>query len=351
MSSEENNVTVTEKLSLSEFLEPDTPEILEIKSLLGEECKYIEYLISIEYSIAHYYHKIDRKIEDKDITLLLKNIKKNYDKNISSFEHPLELLIVRNLVEALHQKPITHREFKLVLDYFISAIDNRSWLDDKQAYLKWLAHALNYFTEEEEKEYVKNVAKVASKLGLSDEEIGLLLLKESEYDYFEEDSEEKACEAGRGKYKLFKKEARPEKLRARFNSMSDAEKIEFLVEYGSDYFNLVESYINELVNQEKFEKVKELYNKIIEKDEDFLPLHFMMGIIFLERDPALAKFYFEQTLKVAKMGNDVPEDILKNLELEILALEAYLSEEKQHPRKKMKSGKKKHRQGFEKVIG
>jgi hypothetical protein len=340
MVSEEDVVIDENKTSLSDFLNPDTLEVKKLEILPGEEYKYIDYLKSIEYSIAYYYHKIDRKIEDKGITLLLKNIKKNYDKNISSFEHPLELSIVRNLVEAFYLKPITHQEFKLVLDYYISVIDNRSWPDDKQAYVKWLAYALNNFTEEEEKEYVKNVAIVASKLGISDEEISLLLLKEKEHDYFEEKDEGKAYKAGRSKYKLFKKETRQEKLKARFNSMNDAEKIEFFVEYGSDNFNLVESYINELVNQEKFEKVKELYNKIIEKDEDFLPLHFMLGIIFLERDPALAKFYFEQTLKVAKMGNDVPEDILKNLELEILALEAYLSEEKQHPMKKMKYGKK-----------
>ncbi len=211
MVSEEDVVIDENKTSLSDFLNPDTQEVKKLESLLGEECKYIDCLISIEYSIAHYYHKIDRKIEDKDIILLLRNIKKNYDKNISSFEHPLELSIVRNLVEALYQKPITHHEFKLVLDYFISAIDNRSWLNDKQAYLKWLAHALNYFTEEEEQEYVKNVTKVASKLGLSDEEISLLLLKESEYDYFEEDDIDKACEAGRGKYKLFKKESQARK--------------------------------------------------------------------------------------------------------------------------------------------
>ncbi len=348
MVSEEDVVIDENKTSLSDFLNSDTPEVKKLESLLGEEYKYIDYLISIEYSIALHYYKYDRKIEDKDVILLLRNIKKNYDKNISSFKHPLELTIVRNLVEALYLKPITHQEFKLVLDYFISAIENRSWLGDKQAYLKWLAHALNYFTEEEEKEYEKNVSLVASKLGLSDEEISLLLLKESEYDYFEEDKGDKACKAGRGKYKLFKKESRPEKLEARFNSMNDAEKIEFLVEYGSDYFNIVESYINELVNQEKFEKIKELYNKIIEKDEDFLPLHFMMGIIFLERDPTLAKFYFEQTLKVAEMGDDVPEDILQSLKREILALEAYLSEEKQPSRKKMKSGKKSRGKGSKK---
>lgn len=54
----------------------------------------------------------------------------------------------------------------------------------------------------------------------------------------------------------------------------------------------------------------------------------MMGIIYFERDPVLAKFYFEQALKVAEMGDDVPEDVLQSLKLDILALEAYLSEEK-----------------------
>jgi hypothetical protein len=334
MVSEEDAVIDENKTSLSDFLSPDMPEVKELESLLDEEYKYIDYLKSIEYSIAYYYHNIDRKIEDKDIILLLKNIKKSYDKNISSFEHPLELLIVRNLVEHLYKKQITRQEFKLVLDYFISVIENRSWLDDKQAYVKWLAHALNYFTEEEEKEYLKNVALVSSKLGISDEEISLLLLKESEYDYFEENDENNKCSTGRKKYKLFKKESKPGKLKARFDSMNDAEKIEFLVEHGLDYFDLVESYINELVKQEKLEKVKNLYNRIIEKDEDFLPLHFMMGIIFFESDPALAKFYFEQTLKVAEMGNDVPEDILQSLKHEILALEAYLSEKNSSLRKK-----------------
>lgn len=76
----------------------------------------------------------------------------------------------------------------------------------------------------------------------------------------------------------------------------------------------------------------------------------MMGIIYFERDPALAKFYFEQALKVTEMGDDVPEDVLQSLKLDILALEAYLSEEKQHLRKKIKSSKKRQRQRSEKII-
>ena len=80
MVSEEDVVIDENKTSLSDFLNPDTPEVKKLESLLGEEYKYIDYLISIEYSIAHYYNKIDRKIEDKDVILLLRNIKKNCDK-------------------------------------------------------------------------------------------------------------------------------------------------------------------------------------------------------------------------------------------------------------------------------
>jgi len=55
------------KTSMSDFLDPDMPEVKKLESLLGEEYKYIDYLISIEYSIAYYYHKLDRKIEDEDV--------------------------------------------------------------------------------------------------------------------------------------------------------------------------------------------------------------------------------------------------------------------------------------------
>ena len=53
MVSEEDVVIDENKTSLSDFLNSDTPEEKKLESLLGEEYKYIDYLISIEYSIAH----------------------------------------------------------------------------------------------------------------------------------------------------------------------------------------------------------------------------------------------------------------------------------------------------------
>lgn len=126
MASEENNETFKEELSLSEYLETDNPEILEIKSLEYREPEYDEYLGAIEYSIALYYYENDRKIEDKDVILALKNIMLNYELDISFFSRDIEILIINNLIWPLREKPITHHEFRLAIDYVLWVIENRT---------------------------------------------------------------------------------------------------------------------------------------------------------------------------------------------------------------------------------
>ncbi len=77
MASDENNEIIEEEISLSEYLEPDTPEVLEIKSLSGIEYEYSEWLGAIEFTIASYY--IDnRKLRDKNVISALKNINRTY---------------------------------------------------------------------------------------------------------------------------------------------------------------------------------------------------------------------------------------------------------------------------------
>ena len=91
-----NRFTEEGEDSLFRHLEPDTPEVMEIKSLQGEEYEYSDYLGTIEYSIARHFYEDDRKIKDKDAVSALKNIRKNYDKNISFFKRDLEKEITRN---------------------------------------------------------------------------------------------------------------------------------------------------------------------------------------------------------------------------------------------------------------
>ena len=55
-------------------------------------------------------------------------------------------------------------------------------------------------------------------------------------------------------------------------------------------------YISELSERGEFEKIQELYRKLIEKYDDFIYLYVFMGGAYIEIDPALAKFYFEKAL-------------------------------------------------------
>ena len=310
-----NRFTEEGEDSLFRHLEPDTPEVMEIKSLQGEEYEYSDYLGTIEYSIARHFYEDDRKIKDKDAVSALKNIRKNYDKNISFFKRNLEKEITENLIELLEEEPITHHEFELVIDYVLDVIDNRSWMEDEQAYLKWATYVMGLFTEEESQEYERNVKKLAAKLGLSSKHADLMLLKGDEDDYFEF-VENYGDDEGEG---LTEEELIAE-METKFLSLTDAEKFDFLLENGPDFYELVGLYISELSEKGEFEKIQELYRKLVEKYDDFIYLYVFMGGAYVEIDPALAKFYFEKALKSLDKLDDLSDSIKEVLRGNLLDL-------------------------------
>ncbi len=310
-----NRFTEEGEDSLFRHLEPDTPEVMEIKSLQGEEYEYSDYLGTIEYSIARHFYKDDRKIKDKDAVSALKNIRKNYDKNISFFKRNLEKEITENLIELLEEEPITHHEFELVIDYVLDVIDNRSWMEDEQAYLKWATYVMGLFTEEESQEYERNVKKLAAKLGLSSKHADLMLLKGDEDDYFEF-VENYGDDEGEG---LTEEELIAE-METKFLSLTDAEKFDFLLENGPDFYELVGLYISELSEKGEFEKIQELYRKLVEKYDDFIYLYVFMGGAYVEIDPALAKFYFENALKSLDKLDDLSDSTKEVLRGNLLDL-------------------------------
>ena len=310
-----NRFTEEGEDSLFRHLEPDTPEVMEIKSLQGEEYEYSDYLGTIEYSIARHFYEDDRKIKDKDAVSALKNIRKNYDKNISFFKRNLEKEITENLIELLEEEPITHHEFELVIDYVLDVIDNRSWMEDEQAYLKWATYVMGLFTEEESQEYERNVKKLAAKLGLSSKHADLMLLKGDEDDYFEF-VENYGDDEGEG---LTEEELIAE-METKFLSLTDAEKFDFLLENGPDFYELVGLYISELSEKGEFEKIQELYRKLVEKYDDFLYLYVFMGGAYVEIDPTLAKFYFEKALKSLDKLDDLSDPIKEVLRGNLLDL-------------------------------
>lgn len=301
--------------SLFRHLEPDTPEVMEIKSLHGEEYEYSDYLGTIEYSIARHFYEDDRKIKDKDAVSALKNIRKNCDKNISFFKRNLEKEIIENLIELLEEEPITHHEFELVIDYVLDVIDNRSWMEDDQAYLKWATYVMGLFTEEESQEYEGSVKKLAAKLGLSSKHADLMLLKGDEDDYFEF-VENYGDDEGEG---LTEEELIAE-METKFLSLTDAEKFDFLLENGPDFYELVGLYISELSEKGEFEKIQELYRKLVEKYDDFIYLYVFMGGAYVEIDPALAKFYFEKALKSLDKLDDLSDSTKEVLRDNLLDL-------------------------------
>ncbi|MDD3043402.1 MAG: hypothetical protein PHV51_07355 [Methanosarcinaceae archaeon] len=310
MSSDENNISINEfGATIAQFLEPDTPEILELKSLFNLEYEYSEYLGTIEYTIANYYYDINRKLLDKEVISALKNIKQNYDKDIAFFKNDLENVIVEDLLEILEDSPLTHHEFKLVLDYVLWVIDNRSWVEDDQAYLKWTAYALNLFSKEEKEKYEKEFKMFASEMGLTDAQVDMLLMKKEPDELFEEGGLFEGLEES----DVFDKDTVANDLETGFFLMNDDEKFDFLLEQGPDYIELVQSYVADLAEKGDLEKLQAFYKKLGEKEKDFFPLHLIMGIVYLRIDPALANTYFEETLRIASKSEQITEDLLEEL--------------------------------------
>ncbi len=306
--------------SLFRYFEPDTPEVMKIKSLQGKEYEYSDYLGTIEYTIARHFYEDDREIKDKDAVSALKNIRKNCDKKISFFKHDLETDIIETLIELLEGEPITHHEFKLAIDYVLEVIENRAWMEDEQAYVKWAAYIMGLFTEEESEEYERSVKKLASKLGLSSKHADLMLLKGDEEDYFEFVENYGGEYEGGNEGEELTEEEMIDEMEIKFLSLTDAEKFDFLLENGPDFYELVGLYISELSEKGEFEKIQDLYRKLIEKYDDFIYLYAFMGGAYIEIDPDLAKSYFEKALKSLDKLDDLSDPMKEVLRANLLDL-------------------------------
>ncbi len=342
----EYNEISEDEYSLSELLLPDTPEIKEIKSIYEKEYEYSDYLSEIEFAIAGYYYEENRNLKDKDVISVLKNIKQNRDKPISFFKKDLEIDIIESLIEPLEENPLTDHEFTLVIDYVLWVIENRSWVEDKQAYVKWITYVLGFFSEAEEGKYERQFKKSARKFGLSSAQVDMLLMKRASSDFFEEGD---LFEGIVDKSEILAEDRTADDLETGFFLMTDDEKFNFLLDKGMDYVELVQGYILDLKDKEDYEKIQDFYKKSIEKHEDFFPLQFIMGISYIDKDPALAKSYFEEAIRTAEKLEEIPEESKKVLRRDINQLTKLLVEEStEKPEEKTdesKKGKRKPKTG------
>ena len=278
----------TTDLSLERLLEPDTSEIKSIKTLHKKE-EYSPYLFAFEYPIAYYYQEYDRKLTDKEVVKVLRHIKKGIGVNLSCFDDPLGATILEALAEVLTEKPISKHELLLVIDYILWCIDNRSWMGDKQSYVKGLCYMFNLYNELEERQYVQHIEKLGTKLGLDRNTIDSLLMKNEEpVDNTEE--EDKAV-----------------LLESEFFAMDDKTKVGFLLEHGYEHFNLFETYVIELGERKEFGIIKELVNHYIKKCDDKTEVYVLAGTVLFEEDKNRAKGYYCKALHELEQDNNVPE--------------------------------------------
>lgn len=200
----------------------------------------------------------------------------------------------------MKKKPITFHEFKLVIDYILWSIDNRSWMGDKQAYIKWICYFLGVYTAKEEKQYEERMEKLGKKLHLSEEDVDQLLLKSERK--FTDDEMEKT------------------RIESEFFAMDDGEKLHFLAENTPEHFDLFSVYLLELKERRELELMKDLAKKVSKKFGDDLELYLHVAIFFMDEDPNIAKSYLAKALSKVELLEGVQAQEKRSMEIKIKKL-------------------------------
>jgi len=168
-----------EFVPIKELLSEDNEKVKEIKSLFQRETEYLSYLGPFESFFAYFYLDNPRT-KDSDVIKAIKNVKLNYYRNLDSFDNYLdrELIGVTSQILRMNiekdKRKITRHELFLILNHILWAIDNRSWINDSRAYLKWICNFFGILSEEEKKEFDDFYDKLGEKHGISKKHIETL---------------------------------------------------------------------------------------------------------------------------------------------------------------------------------
>lgn len=266
-----------EFVPLGNLLKEDNDSVKQIKTLFNREGDYEDYLGAIEFTIANYFLE-NRNLKDKDVENAVKNIRKNYMQEIDFFEMELEKEIMLKLSLALQEESITHHELKLIFDYILWCIDNRSWMPDKQAFVKWLPYFFELYEEDEMRKYKLNLTKIARRIGIPQAQVDAMLnIEEAE---------------------VSDEQKNMSKLESKFFSLEDDKKFDFIVENAIINPYLMQSYIMELDEKEDFETVERLCKKLMELSNNFPMFEFLLGLNYNNmQNPILAKHHMENAVK------------------------------------------------------
>lgn len=299
---DKNAMIAINEISLMDMLEPDNAVILGLESLEDKEEEYSQYLGTFEYTIAYYYYERDKKITDREIIKLLTDIKYNLDKKLNYFTHPLGSELIANLVEVIEDEPITVHEFKLAIDYALTSIDNRSWMSDRQAYLKWICYYFDINISADDAMYVKKIKRLGKRYDISLEMIESLLAKAKDLE--DEDEDE---------YLDPEQVARIED----FLALDDDERFDYLVENSPENLDIFMSYLFELEEKGEFEIMQKLAKRFSKKFGEMFALHLKLGDFFFVSHPNIARGYYDKALSALEKVDLIPDDLKLEISEEI----------------------------------
>ncbi|HDL02428.1 MAG TPA: hypothetical protein ENH20_01175, partial [Candidatus Pacearchaeota archaeon] len=177
-------------VNLYDLLEEDSEKILEIKSLYQREEEYVMFLGPVEFFIANYYYHENRKLSDVKLTRHLRNVKRNFDKDLEFFSEDFEWQLM-NLLSCVLQnegRKISRHELGLVVGYVLWSIDNRKCMGDKRGYLKWICGFFGILNEEEKTEVDDLVEDCGKMFGKSEDVIKSMKGEDSDVEFNEEET-------------------------------------------------------------------------------------------------------------------------------------------------------------------
>ncbi|MCD4806850.1 MAG: hypothetical protein K8R13_04655 [Methanococcoides sp.] len=310
ISEKDDNIVIDiDNNSLLDILEPDNEEILKLKSLEDKEDEFSLHYGMFEQTIAYYYNEENGTITDKEVIKVLKDIRSNLGKKMNYFKHPLAESLIENTVEIGNEEAITVHEFNLVIDYMVKSIDNRSWMADRQAYLKWVCYYLDIATVEDNARYVKRVERLAKKHDMPPEMVDSLLEKNPNF------------KKGKASDSLY--------LNSEFLAMNEDEKFDYLAKNATNEFNLFMAYLFELEKRGDIELAKKLAKRVSKKFGDIFTLHMKVGAFFMHIDPTISKGYYNRALasleNVKVISDDMKLEIAESIKDDIRLCDKHLN--------------------------
>ncbi|MEA3514962.1 MAG: hypothetical protein U9R34_05780 [Nanoarchaeota archaeon] len=285
-----------------DLLKPDSKIVAEnLKTILDKEQEYAEFLFAIENCVLDEFLN-NRSIKDKEIIHYLKHFLDNLDKDEDYFESHFEANLYENLIEILNERKITKHELVLCIKYLLWSIDNRSWLDDSQAYVKWLTHSADVMSQSEKKAYEEKVRTLCKGQGIPDNRIEAML-KNDFRDIEMEDKENTDIES-------------------EFFALDDNKKYDFVIDNFNDAPFLFEVYYSELMESKNYDLAEKLCKQMSEIIPELPQNDILLGVVYKEKgNNILAKHHLEKGLIIL---DETPDDIISTDEKKAIVEEVKL---------------------------